>query len=263
MNWAALVLRISKITERFPRFHRIARRAYCVFRPGMRFQTEAAFKDYQDIFVLKIGANDGITNDPFATLLLTDPRYRGLLVEPVPVYAAMLRANYQKCGRFAIEQAAVAASSGTANMYYVDESALKRIGIGDPDWVRGVASFDRLHVIKHLSPEMHSAVKEASVECLAVNALLSRNNIQKIDLLHIDCEGFDYVILRQFDFTTLRPRIVLFEQKHLTAQDRQAAKIMMELAGYQVEEMETDVFCLAAPSFHGRFPNDHNTESGE
>jgi hypothetical protein len=94
---------------------------------------------------------------------------------------------------------------------------------------------------------MHSAVKEASVECLAVNELLSRNNIQKIDLLHIDCEGLDYVILRQFDFTTLRPRIVLFEQKHLTAEDRQAAKTMMQRAGYKVEQMETDVLCLAVP----------------
>ena len=246
MNFAALVLRISKVTERFPRFHNIARRAYCVFRPGIRFQTEAAFKDYQDIFVLKIGANDGITSDPLATLLLTDSRYRGLLVEPIPTYAAMLRANYGTCSRFAIEQAAVAASSGTATMYYVDENALKGIGNGNLDWLRSIASLDRRHVIKHLSPELHSAVKEASVECLTVNALLSRNNVQKIDLLHIDCEGFDYVILRQFDFTTLRPRIVLFEQKHLTAQDRQAAKIMMKLAGYKVEEMETDVFCLAA-----------------
>jgi FkbM family methyltransferase len=245
MNFAALVLKISKVTERFPRFHKIARRAYCAFRPGIRFQTEAAFQDYQDIFVLKIGANDGITNDPLATLLLADARYRGLLVEPIPMYAAMLRSNYGTCGRFVIEQAAVAASSGTANMYYVDENALKGIEPATANWVRHVASLDRFHVIKHLRPEMHSAVKEASVECLAVDALLSRHNVQKIDLLHIDCEGFDYVILRQFDFTTLRPRIVLFEQKHLTAQDRQAAKIMMELAGYKVEEMETDVFCLA------------------
>lgn len=245
MNFAALVLRISKVTERFPRFHNIARGAYCAFRPGIRFQTEAAFKDYQDIFVLKIGANDGITNDPLATLLLTDSRYRGLLVEPIPMYAAMLRANYGNCGRFAVEQAAVAASSGTANMYYVDESALKGIGNGNLDWLRSIASLDRRHVIKHLSPELHSAVKQALVECLTVNALLSRNNIQKIDLLHIDCEGFDYVILRQFDFTTLRPCLVLFEKKHLTTQDLRAAKIMMELAAYKVEEMETDVLCLA------------------
>src|SRR5207302_8625176 len=164
MNWAALVLRISKITERFPRFHRIARRAYCVFRPGILFQTEAAFKDYQDIFVLKIGANDGITSDPLATLLLTDSRYRGLLVEPIPMYAAMLRANYGTCSRFAIEQAAVAASSGTVSMYYVDENALKGIEPGTANWVRHVASLDRLQVIKHLSPEMHSAVNEESVD---------------------------------------------------------------------------------------------------
>jgi FkbM family methyltransferase len=247
MNFAALVLRISKVAERFPRFHKIARRAYCAFRPGIRFQTEAAFKDYRDVFVLKIGANDGITNDPLATLLLADARYRGLLVEPIPMYAAMLRANYGKCGRFVIEQAAVAASSGTTNMYYVDENALKGIGNGNLDWLRSIASLDRRHVLKHLSPEMHSTVKEASVECLSVDELLSRNNIQKIDLLHIDCEGCDYVILRQFDFTTLRPRIVLFEQKHLTAQDRQAAKTMMQRAGYKVEQMETDVLCLAVP----------------
>jgi hypothetical protein len=89
MNFAALVLRISKVTERFPRFHKIARRAYCVFRPGIRFQTEAAFKDYQDIFVLKIGANDGITSDPLATLLLADA-ISWALVEPHPDVATML-----------------------------------------------------------------------------------------------------------------------------------------------------------------------------
>jgi FkbM family methyltransferase len=245
MNFAALALRISNATERFPHFHKIARRLYCVFRPGIRFQTEAAFKDYEDIFVLKIGANDGISHDPLGTLLLTDARYRGLLVEPIPMNAAMLRTNYGTCGRFTIEQAAVAAASGPVNMYYVDESALKLIGAANPNWVRCVASLDRLHVLKHLAPEMHAAVKETLVECLAVNALLSRNNIQKIDLLHIDAEGFDYVILRQFDFTTFHSRIVLFEHTQQSSQDRRAAKTMMELAGYKVEQMETDFFCLS------------------
>jgi len=252
MNFAGLILRISKLTERFPHFHKIARRAYCFFCPGIRFQIEAAFKDYKDIFVLKIGANDGLTNDPLATLLLGDARYRGLLVEPIPIYAAMLRANYEKSGRFVIQQAAVGPSLGSATMYYVDEKALKAIANGNVDWMRHIGSLDRFHVTKHLTPELHSAVKEASVECLTINALLSRNNLQKIDLLHIDCEGSDYVILRQFDFTTVRPRVVLFEHKHLTAQDRQAAKLMMELAGYGVQEMETDVFCLATRAIPGQ-----------
>jgi FkbM family methyltransferase len=245
MNFAALALRISKTIEGFPRFHKIARRLYCVFRPGIRFQTEAAFKDYQDIFVLKIGANDGIREDPLAAVLLADARYRGLLVEPIPMNAAMLRTNYGTCGRFQIEQAAVAARSGTTNMYYVDESALKLIDATHPNWVQQVASLDRLHVLKHLAPEMHAAVKEIPVECLTVNALLCRNNIQKIDVLHIDAEGFDYVILRQFDFTAFHPRIILFEHKHLTNPDRLAARTMMKTAGYKVEEMETDFFCLS------------------
>jgi len=248
MNFAALALKISKATERFPHFHKIARRLYCLFRPGIRYQTEAAFKDYEDIFVLKIGANDGICYDHLATLLLSDTRYRGLLVEPVPMNAAMLKANYGKSGRFTIEQAAVAASSGTVKMYYVDESALKLIGASNPNWVRhvaNIASLDRLHVLKHLAPEMHPAVKETPVECLAVNELLSRHNVQKIDLLHIDAEGFDYVILRQFDFTAFHPCFVLFAHTHLTNQDRRAAKTMMEFAGYTVQEMEADFLCLS------------------
>ena len=51
-------------------------------------------------------------------------------------------------------------------------------------------------------------------------------------------------VLRQFDFTTLRLRIVLFEHKHPINQDRQAAKTMMDHVGYKVEEMETDCFCV-------------------
>jgi FkbM family methyltransferase len=244
MKFAALALRVSKATERFPHFHKIARRLYCAFRPGIRFQTEAAFKDYEDIFVLKIGANDGISHDPLGTLLLRDPRYRGVLVEPIPMYAAMLKANYGARDRFRIEQAAIAATAGTANMYYVDESALKLSQAANLSWVRCVASLDRFHVLKCLAPEMHVAVKEAPVQCLTVNALLSRNDVQKIDLLHIDAEGFDYAILRQFDFTCFHPRIVLFEHKHLTNSDRCAAKTMMEMAGYKVKEMESDFFCL-------------------
>jgi hypothetical protein len=51
-------------------------------------------------------------------------------------------------------------------------------------------------------------------------------------------------VLRQFDFTTLRLRIVLFEHKHPINQDRRAAKTMMDDVSYKVEEMETDCFCV-------------------
>ena len=74
--------------------------------------------------------------------------------------------------------------------------------------------------------------------------LLRRNQIKHIDLLHIDAEGCDWMILQQFDFDVVRPKIVLFEREHLDKQDQEAARNMMQKAGYEVKPVERDFLCL-------------------
>jgi hypothetical protein len=85
---------------------------YCVFRPGIRFSVEKAFKDQSNIFVLKIGANDGVKNDPIGDYLLSGCRYHGVLVEAVPYYAQLLANNFGLTARSSIEQIAVSHSPG-------------------------------------------------------------------------------------------------------------------------------------------------------
>jgi hypothetical protein len=103
---------------------------------------------------------------------------------------------------------------------------------------------ERKHVLKHLAPAYHSIVESDTVECLTVKELLRRNHIKHVDLLHIDAEGHDWIILQQFDFNLLRPKIVLFERDQLNTEDQQAARGMMENAGYQVKAVERDFLCL-------------------
>lgn len=206
---------------------------------------EQAFRNCDEVFVLKIGANDGVESDPIADYLLNDRRYRGLLVEPIPLYAKMLSANFEGTGRFKIEQAAITEIDGKKSMYYVDEKATDSKGNPLPKWLRGVASFDRAHVQEHLPPEMYGAVKETTVDCFSVAGLLARNEIRKVDILQIDTEGHDYVVLRQFDFSAIRPKVVIFERKHLSKGDESAAKKLMERAGYKVKTLETDFLCTA------------------
>lgn len=243
MDTSSIALKASNSLKKFPAIHNIARRIYCVFRPGLRFQVEQAFRKYDDVFVLKIGANDGVENDPLAEFLMNDSRYRGLLVEPIPFYARMLSANYEGTGRFKIEQAAIAAQEGETAMYYVDEKATDPNGQPLPTWLRGVASLDRAHVEMHLPPETRGAIRETKVACFSVAGLLARHGVRKVDLLQIDTEGYDYVVLRQFDFSAIRPRIVVFERKHLSREDQSAAKMFMENAGYKVKTLETDFLC--------------------
>jgi FkbM family methyltransferase len=245
MNLPTFAFRVSELVKQFPLLHKELRRIYCLFHPGIRFRVEQAFRYQTDIFVLKIGANDGITNDPIGDYLLSDSRYHGVLVEPVPHYTRLLADNFAQTGRFSIEQVAVSQSSGETKIYYVAENASDLLGeYFDVSGMRGVASLNRNHVLEHLAAQYYSVVESDRVECLTVKELLKRNHINQIDLLHIDAEGHDWMILQQFDFDVVRPKIVLFERKHLNRGDQEAARKMMQDAGYQVKAMEWDFLCL-------------------
>ena len=204
---------------------------------------EKIFKSYHSVYVLKIGANDGVLSDPLANILLNDSRYMGLLVEPMPQYAKLLRDNYDHTGRFTIEEVAIGPSNQQISMYYVADDATDENDEPFPGWVHSIASTDRAHVEKHLSRENWIHIREALVECNTVENLLEKNEVEKVDLLHIDAMGYDFVILRQFDFQRIRPALVLFEHKHLNESDRDAAQKLMQAAGYHVQVMESDMFC--------------------
>ncbi len=245
MNLPSFAVRVSELVKQFPLLHKGLRRIYCLFHPGIRFRIEQTFRYQRDIFVLKIGANDGMTNDPIGDYLLSDSRYHGVLVEPVPHYARMLAHNFAPTGRFSIEQVAVSQSSGETKVYYVAENAADLLGkYFDVPAMRGIASLDRNHLIKHLAPEYHSIVESDTVECLTMKELLKRNQIKQIDLLHIDAEGHDWIILQQFDFNLVRPAIVLFERNQLNREDQESARSMMQNAGYQVQAIERDYLCV-------------------
>ena len=128
MSLPNLAVRVSELVRPLPLLHKGLRRIYCLFQPGIRFCVEKAFRGQRDIFVLKIGANDGITNDPIGDYLLSDSRYHGVLVEPVPHYARLLADNFALTGRFSIEQVAVSQSSGQMKMYYIAENASELLG---------------------------------------------------------------------------------------------------------------------------------------
>ena len=245
MSLPNLAVRVSELVRPLPLLHKGLRRVYCLFQPGIRFCVEKAFRGQRDIFVLKIGANDGITNDPIGDYLLSDSRYHGVLVEPVPHYARLLADNFALTGRFSVEQVAVSQSSGQMKMYYIAENASDLLGqYFDVAAMRGVASLERKHVLKHLAPEYHNIVESDTAECLTVKELLRRNHIKHVDLLHIDAEGHDWIILQQFDFNLFRPKIVLFERDQLNTEDQEAARKMMQNAGYQVKAVERDFLCL-------------------
>jgi len=218
------------------RRHLIARR----LRGGLfeRHHADALLQDFAtaipDAFFLQIGANDGFTGDPLYPLITrADTNWRGVLVEPVAHLFAQLSQRHGQNPALRLERAAIGEQDGTTVIHRLT------IAPNDSVWLDQIPSLDRATLqegAEQFGKATHAVVEE-EVPSLTVATLLRRHAINQLDLLVIDAEGWDWRILRQFDFGGLRPKLILYEHQHLRADERAAAHRF--LAGFKYVWAET------------------------
>ena len=195
-----------------------------------------------DIIIVQVGSNDGKTADPIRQLLVANPSWRALFVEPVPYVFERLCKNYGNNPRFTFANVAISASGTTLTFYYLAEDAKAAIP-GLPVWYDQVGSFNRQHISKHFPGHLiDQFIVEAKIPCLTLSELFVKNNISRLDILHIDTEGFDWEILQQLDLNTFEPTIILFEHSHLSPESRAAARSFLA-SRYRITEYRADWFC--------------------
>jgi FkbM family methyltransferase len=190
------------------------------------------------VFV-KVGANDGITGDPCSDILLDTETWQGLLIEPVPSCFARLQANFSDRRRFTLEQVAIGPKVANEPFYYVDERA-KEANPWLPEWYDQLGSFDRNHILKHLNGALEPFIQQLPVQVLPLTSVLARYGHERIDLLHIDTEGYDDIVLETLDFERYRPLLILIEHKHLTPARKSAMRARLRAHGYLVENVGSD-----------------------
>jgi FkbM family methyltransferase len=203
-----------------------------------------ALEHAEDVFFVQVGSNDGVQGDPLHPLIRTRPGWRGLFIEPVPYLFERLRRN---CGRlpsaqrrFSFENVAIAAEPGRRPFYYVSERARARVD-ELPIWCEQLGSFNREHILSHLEGRLGPHIVEQDVECATLSEVLARNRVQRLDLLHIDTEGYDYEVLLQLDWQRWRPLVIVFEVIHLAEQDRDRAAALLRSQGYRLSILGYDV----------------------
>ena len=196
----------------------------------------------EPVFV-KVGANDGVTGDPVSDILLADPKWKGLLIEPVPYCFDRLKASFHNSERFCLEQVAIGAAAGHATFYYVDPKAAEHIP-GLPGWYDQLGSFDRNHIVKHLDGVLTPFIIECNVEVCSLNDVLKRNGIRKVHLLHIDTEGHDYEVLKTLDFAGQSPAAIFVEHKHVPDAQKPEMLSLLRKHGYSVDDCGGDFFAV-------------------
>ena len=201
---------------------------------------------YPRAFFIEIGANDGEQHDPLRELIL-GREWRGIMIEPVPFVFERLRRNYAGLDRVALENVAIADHVGARAFYHLAEAPPEeRASL--PGWYDGIGSFSRDAVIAHGRdiPGIEERVVRTEVPCLTLDALLERHAVDRVDLLLVDAEGYDWEILRRVDLETTRPRLVIYEHYHLAQADRERARARFAEAGFECKEEGFDTFCVDA-----------------
>ena len=207
---------------------------------------EIARRSGRPLTFMQIGSCDGKTNDPLHAVVRSS-QWSGVLVEPMPWLFEQLVANYEGVPGLRFFQVAIGSGEGHMTMYSVDPRP------GDPHWVAQLTSFDRDVVMSHsyALPDLENRVFTVEVESKTVQSLIDEADIAKVDVLHIDAEGFDDHIIRGLPLTaSWAPQFLIFEKKHLSSTRYADLKGHLKEAGYTVMNLWPDELAYRAPP-HG------------
>lgn len=188
------------------------------------------------IFFLQIGAMDGVSFDPIHQYVKSFG-WNGILVEPLPDMMQKVRDNYAHQSGLIFENVAITEQEETKNLYRISSDTAKEAGL--PNWVLGMSTFvpGKLDMFK-------PHVIEQAVSCIPLKSLLAKHQPQSIDVLQIDTEGYDYTILRQFDFERYQPYVINFEAVNLSSAEKNDAMELLSQKNYAFYHNDMDIFAV-------------------
>ncbi|MDA0314294.1 MAG: FkbM family methyltransferase [Bacteroidetes bacterium] len=205
--------------------------------------------------VVQIGANDGITHDPIHKFIKRDD-WKGVLLEPQPnVFHEFLTKIYAKNKGIRPLCAAIGEKDGTQPIYKVGFSSMR--------WATGLASFSKEKIEKafedgivasnckrfgiEIPTDQSQWISQEEVQVISPATLIQTYNLQQIDLLQIDAEGYDLEVIRIFDIATTQPKAIIFENVGLNAEDYAACLQLLEDQHYQLKRFGPNTLALQKP----------------
>jgi len=182
----------------------------------------------KDVFFVQVGAADGVNNDPIHQYI-KKLNWSGIMVEPVPYLFEQLRQTYAGYENLVLENVAIADREEIRDFWH-----LKRVEKPHnlPHWYNQLGSFSRDHILKHADkiPALEDLLVRQPVKCVTMDSMLARNRVKRVDLLLVDTEGYDFMILKQFNFSRFSPRIIVYEHQHLSdADNKQCDDYLVQL----------------------------------
>lgn len=236
---------VSHQIQRWPHLHALAKTAFLSLPRSVRGRQMIwdslcdLQKREKDVFVLQVGANDGLHDDPIRHFIRR-AGWRGLLVEPVPSIFEELRRNYSGQPGLIFENAAIADTDSHLPFYFIDDPNDEL-----PSWTHEVGSFYRELVPNTVSgQDVTTFIKEISVPGVQVKTLIEKHRIRGINLVVVDAQGYDDRVILQIPFDRIKPQLIVYESC-LLDEDRQSRCIaLLQDQGYSIESDRWDTLAI-------------------
>lgn len=201
------------------------------------------------ISFIQVGASDGLRWDPLRKHIIKN-RWQGALVEPLPPVFELLMRNYAYLSsrqNLSFVNAALSNRSGEALTFWACSKAfLAGLAIDKALYWLRMSSLQRdfienkLRVIaKHPAPEQ--AVEPVTSPVITLSDVVERHlSGQAPDLLFIDAEGHDDAVIYGHDFTSGKPRWIVYESNGLGAERSATLRRFLCDQGYSVKKFDSD-----------------------
>lgn len=194
----------------------------------------------KDISFIQIGSNDGISGDPLHDNIIQG-NWKGILIEPIPFLFEQLVNNYSGFeNKIQFKNCAVGKFTGTINLYTIDEEKRDHL----PAWYFQLASFNKSVLHRHGIPNVESLIKPTTVYVDTFDKIMKDSNLQNLNLIHIDTEGYDYEILKTINYLVFHPEIIIFEYCHLNITEYKNALKLLKNYNYKLFSNDKDAIAI-------------------
>ena len=158
--------------------------------------------------IIQIGANDGSSFDEL-NYFIKKYKTKSLLIEPIKENFNKLEENYRNLDFVTLENSAISTNDEISHLYRVNPLHEKKYGSHIP----AIPSFDKKHLINHGVKNKH--IIQEKINSITIKDLIEKHNIENIDLLFIDAEGYDGKIVYDFLLNSKIRPIIIFEYIHI------------------------------------------------
>jgi len=145
-----------------------------------------------------------VANDDLTQILKENEPELLVLVEPMSIHNEKIKSCYSGIKNMYLENIAITTK---------DEKKMKFYYHKNDGPMYEVATTDVNHILKH--GYTIDGVVTLEVDCLNINKLFDKYELEKIDILFIDAEGLDDEIIKSIDFSKYKISKIYFENLHI------------------------------------------------